>query len=377
MSSRGRLNARILLDLMSEAEELTARLRLLKRSSERRRVGARRLKLLRRLRGAVSRPGDSFRSALLGLSEAASLDRDERLLILALFVRRLRKPQPPIQGRDLLEWVSSRPARDDLAGRARVLHPDGRLVSGGFVHTDAYAPEHVFDAGFRLNDEVFKLLYRAFHGLVFDPNASESRRPTPFASWSDHLLAYRALTELAKRRAAKLFPLSGWAEVFSDEERPADELGRLFDVQAALLRAREEATSEAVRLPIVELRHQHRLTADEELILVTLLLQEFYAARATIELGELLRLVARGEEDLLKRRALIGAAGKLREAGLLVVEGEAEGKDLLASAWLPPWLGERLLGAGDAARAIGEEERSKFHAYLQNLESSEDFYRRL
>jgi hypothetical protein len=374
MPSRGRFGAQALLDLMQATEDLTVRLKAAERPSERGKLTQRRAAALRRLRGALARGSDPFRAALRGLAAATQLKRDDLVIVMALFLRRLRRPQPTTPGRELLEVVAS---RGDLAGRAKALHPEAALIRAGIVITDAFQPEHVFDAGFRLNDDVFKLLYRAYHGMLFDPTASDPPRPAPFTSWSDHLLATRALVELAKRRAARLFPQSAWAESFSDEERAPEELQRLFDLQAELLRAREAATPESVRLPLLAMRRDFGLSADDELMLVALLLQELYSSHATLELGELLRLIARDEADLLGRRGAVAPQGRLREAGLLVVEGEAEGKDLISSAWLPPWLSERLLGAGSTPRAIGADERSKFHDYLQTLQSSEDFYRRL
>lgn len=375
MPSRGRFGAQALLGLVGKIEELTVRLRGAKRPSERRRLAARRAGLLARLKSALRRGSDPFRAAIHGLAGATRLGGDDLVLLLALFGRRLRSPQPTAPGRELVELLC---AARDVARRARVLHPEAPLVRAGIVSTDAYQPEHVLDAGFRLNDDVYRLLDRASHGLLFDPTPSQAgARPTPFASWSDHLLASRALVELSKRRAARLFPQSAWAESFPDEERAPDELQRLCDVQSELLRARENTTPESVRLPLLAVRREFGLSPEDELIVVALLLQELYSSRATLELGELLRLIARDEADLLGRRGVVGPQGRLREAGLLVVEGEAEGKDLAASAWLPPWLTERLLGAGSAPRAIGADERSKFHDYLQTLHGSEDFYRRL
>lgn len=375
MATRGRFGPKALLDLVQEIDELTSRVRAAAdKPAERRRAAARRSKSLRRLRGALSRGSDPFRAALGGLAAASRVPQSDLVIVVALFNRRLRRSDPSTQGRELLEMVSS---RGDLAGRAKSLHPDAPLVRAGFVETDAFAPEHVFDAGFRLNDDVFKLLYRAYHGLLFDPSAFDAPRPAPFTAGSEHLLACRGLVELAKRRAARLFPQSGWSEACTDEERAPEELDRLFNVQSELLKAREDVTPESVRLPIVALRREFGLTGDEELIIVALLLQELYSNRSALELGELLRLVARDDADLLRRRGVVGPAGKLREAGLVVVEGESEGKDLLASAWLPPWLVERLLGSGAPPRAIGAEERKQFHRYLQTLQGSDDFYRRL
>ena len=376
MATRGRFGPKALLDLMQEIDELSGRIRAVEDDSvRRRRMIAKRAKSLRSLRAALGRGSDPFRAALIGLAAASQVPQSDLIFVVAMFNRRLRSSDPSVQGRSLLEIVVA--PKGDVAGKAKSIHPDSALVRARFLETDAYAPEHVFDAGFRLNDDVFKLLYRAYHGLLFDPSAVEPPRPAPFTSGSDHLLAYRALVELAKRRAARLFPQSGWAEAFPEESRGPEELQRLFDLQSSLVRAREDVTPESVRLPLVALRREFGLSPDEELITCALLLQELYSNRSALELGELLRLVARDEADLLVRRAVVGPAGKLREAGLVVSEGEAEGKDLAASVWLPPWLADRLLGAGVPSRAINAEERTRFREYLEKLQSSDDFYRRL
>jgi hypothetical protein len=376
MATRGRFGPKALLDLMQEIDELAGRVRdASAEPAARRRAAAKRAAALRRLRAALGRGRDPFRAALSGLAAASRVPRSDLVFVVALFNRRLRSPQPTTPGRELIELVVA--PKGDVAGKARSIHPDAPLLRSGFLETDAFAPEHVFDAGFRLNDDVFKLLYRAYHGLLFDPSAAEPPRPAPYTAASDHLLANRALVELAKRRAARLFPQSGWAEAFADESRAPEEIQRLFDVQTELVRAREDVTPESVRLPLFALRREFGLSPDEELIVCALLLQELYSNRSALELGELLRLVARDEADLLARRGVVGPAGKLREAGLVVVDGESDGKDLASSAWLPPWLADRLLGADAPARAINAEERSRFRAYLDQLQSSDDFYRRL
>jgi hypothetical protein len=375
MTRRGRFSPKDLLDLVEQIDGLASRFRAAEdRPAERRRLATRKAAALRRLRSALGRGGDAFRAALRGLAGATGLSARDLVFVVLLFNRRLRRPKPTTRGRELLEAATT---RGDLAGRAKALHPDAPLLRAGFVVSDAYAPEHVFDAEFRLNDDVFRLLYRAYHRLVFDPSSPDPIRPTPFTSAADHLLALRTSVDLAKRRAARLFPQSGWAEAYPDEDRAPEELQRLFELRQATLRAREAVTPDSVRLPMIALRREFGLDADEELVLAALLVQELYSARGSIELGELLRLIARDASDLLDRRFLVGPTGRLRAAGLVETEEETEGKDLAASAWLPPWATERLLGADAPPRAIDEADRTRFREYLETLQGSDDFYRRL
>jgi hypothetical protein len=369
-----RLGSKALLSLCHEVDQLAERLRA---STPRgpRHLESRRRQAVRRLRAAIHRPSrDAFRVTLRALMGEHALTETDVVILLVLFNRRIRKSNPSVSGRELLDTICR--GSSEVLEAAPFLHPGQRLLRAGLVAGNALVAEDVFDAQFRIGEGIYRALYRAFHGLA-DDGCRDHELAVPYANGLEHLLDYRLLCETAKRRASRLFSQSYWAEATSDEERSPDDLDSTFQRLAEIIAAREHATPESVTLPIVQIRAEYGLSAEEELIVVTLLLQELFASRAMIELGELIRLVADSEAAVLLRRPLISAEGRLRQQGLICVEEEPDGKDMFASAWLPASLSDRLLGGLDPRGSIGSEERTRFHDYLERLRGSEDFYRRL
>jgi hypothetical protein len=368
-----RVGPKTILSLCHEVDDLAEKIRelgFLGMSN----LDARRRRAIRRIRNALHGPHkDAFRGRLRALQDAHGLSGTEVLLLLLLFNRRVRRRDPSSSGRDLLEAAT--PQGADVIQAAKLLHPDAALLRAGLVTGGGGAAEEVFDAEFRIGDRAYTALYRAFHGLEADLQDPDPTAPYP--NGMEHFLDLRLLSDLAKRRAAKLFPMSSWGEWGGDEDRDPDELSERCAKLREIITAREKATPESVRLPIVVLRNEHGLGEDEELIVVTLLQHELFAARTTIELVELVRLVAASEAEAVRKRVIVAPESKLRQSGLIASEEEPLGKDLFASAWLPPGIAERLLGALDPKGAIGSEERTSFRRYLEGLRSSDDFYRRL
>jgi hypothetical protein len=365
-----RVGPKALLSLCQQVDELSEKIRAfgslgLRHLDGRRRVAVRRVR--EALRG---RRDDRFRVRLREIRSEHGLSETEVLILVFLFNRKVRRADPAASARELLEALSRNGSQ--VVEAARLLHPDAPLVRGGLVASDATAPEDVLDGGVRISDRAFRSLYHAFHRI--EAARSGAVEPAPYASSVEHLLDLRTLCDAARRRAARLFPMSCWAEGGADEERGPE--ARYAHIRRTIA-AREAATRESVRLPVVHLREEFSLTDGEEVILLTLLFHELYAARSTLELTELARLVAESDEDLILRRALVAPDGRLRSNGLLCVEEEPAGKDVFASAWLPPWLAERLLGNLDPKGAIGTEEKTSFRRYLDGLRGSDDFFERL
>jgi hypothetical protein len=368
-----RVGPKALLSLCHQVDELSEKIRAF-HCFGLRRLDGRRRGAIKRIRAALRGPHrDGFRSRLAGLRSEHGLAETDVLILVFLFNRRVRRAEHATSGREVLEALT--PTGGQIIETARLLHPDAPLVRAGLVSSEASAAEDVLDGGLRISDRAFAVLYRAFHGIEAGPDDAE--RPAPYASAAEHLLDLRILCDVAKRRAGRIFPLSCWAEWAPDEERDAEALrARFAEVRRAIV-AREAATPEWVRLPVVHLRDEYALGEEEEVILLTLLLHELFATQTTVELTELARLVATGEEDLLRRRSLVAREGRLRSSGLLCVEEEPVGKDAFASAWLPAWLAERLLGNLDPKGAIRAEEKSSFRRYLDGLRGSDDFFDRL
>jgi hypothetical protein len=371
--SVARVGPKALLSLCHEVDELSEKIREFSAFGLRH-LDLRRRRAIQRIRAALHGPQkDGFRTRLRALKHEHRLNETEVLVLLLLFNRRVRKASPASPGRDLLEALARHGG--DIVENAKYLHPDAPLLRSGLVTGDAASAEDALDGEFRIADRTFGVLYRAYHGLDAEPRDADPA--APYASAVDHFLDLRSLCDVAKRRAGKLFPMSAWSECAADDDRDVDELSARYERLRAIISARERASPESVRLPIVLLRAGFGLDEDEELILLTLLQHEVFAARAMFELVECIRLVSASEEDALKKRTIVAPEGRLRQAGLIAVEEEPAGKDLFAAAWLPAWVSDRLIGNLDPKGAIGSEERTSFRRYLEGLRSSDDFYRRL
>ncbi len=375
MSSRGpRGGSKVLLSLCHQVDVLSERIRASVPKGPRL-LESRRRNAVHRLRAALHRPGrDRFRNALRLVRREHGLDETSMLVVLLLFNRRIRRTNPAMSGRELLESVSR--SGSAMIESSNVLHPDAALLRTGLISGSAATPEDVFDAEYRISVPAFRSLYRAYHGVPAAGGA-ETDLAVPYRNVLEHLSDMRLRVEMARRRAARLFPQSYWAEVHSDEERPADELHDLVRRVESAIAQREECTANQPALPLVRLRTEFKLTPDEELILSALLVQELFTARQTLELGELLRLVATSETEVITKRHVIAADSTLRRDGLITVESESDGKDLMATAWLAPATTERLLGDARLQGTIGEDERRKFHDFLEKLRGSDDFFQQL
>ena len=119
------------------------------------------------------------------------------------------------------------------------------------------------------------------------------------------------------------------------------------------------------------------LDADEEVIVATLLFQELFASSPVIEAAELVRLVSGAEAEVFAKRHLLAPQARLRDSGIVIAEPEYEEKAMLAGLFLSEWSTERLLNQVDMAAGIRQEERNRFHDFLEGLDNSEDFYRNL
>jgi len=320
-----------------------------------------------------ARRDDRFSLHLRELGSQHGLEDQELLILLMLFNRRVRRREPAIAGRDLLETLAR--TGGDVIEAARFLHPESALVEAGLVSSAALRPEDALDSDVRISDRAYASLYRTFHDLGSDEGIPEAAEP--YGSAAEHLLDLRRVCDAAKRRAGKLFPQSAWAEAPGDDDHdPAEITAKIGKLRAAVL-SRERATPESVRLPLVKLRAEFGLSEDDELIILTLLQHELFSAQTTIELVELARLIAPSEQDVFARRSIVAPEGRLRQSGLICVEDDPAGKDAFGAAWLPGWLTERLLGNLDPKGAIRSEEKSSFRQYLERLRDSDDFYRRL
>ena len=301
---------------------------------------------------------------LFGALESRALDALEIALALSALRAQLAG-DPSISGADLALAVA-----DDSAGRLEALARPGsgtRLLSGGVLIPEV-PPEHPADArrtSFRLSDELFRQACEIF-GQSAPPVADLP--DGPFRSNAEILGELRRLSLHYRRRAARIFHLDPWTGTGIEA----------FDGTATLVeRARQEsqrisrrlaATSPDAGYAALQLQRKFALDESALVILATVLFQEMLEGVGAVDAVDLVKLVSESEEQLLKNREILRP---LSQAGLLRLEGAYANKDLTADASLPSEVVAALLGETEA---IDSDHRLDFHAYLQQLESSDSFF---
>jgi len=362
------------LDLCQRVQEVTDALSAGPPPSRRKRLRARHQQLVSTLldagRGGAESGG--LPDLIREVAQHASLDERELALFLFLLEHRISCSEPELEGRELLQCLSG--SAFDLLKHSALLHAGSRLVSSGLVRARLQHPEAALEGQFRISERFFRRFQRRYHGRNEAP--AENAEPSGYDRIIDHFLDLYQVSNLIQKRAAVVFPQSYWIDVHPDVEDGPSDLEEAVTLAHQVVRMRERRTVD-VDLPLVKLREEFSLDADEEVIVATLLFQELFASSPVIEAAELVRLVSGAEAEVFAKRHLLAPQARLRDSGIVIAEPEYEEKAMLAGLFLSEWSTERLLNQVDMAAGIRQEERNRFHDFLEGLDNSEDFYRNL
>src|SRR5262245_51295780 len=267
--------------------------------------------------------------------------------VLAVLLRRFVDPRSPwLTGRELLDRIS-----DDSFGKLKaiaLLASDGTLRSSGLVTTErGIRGSDPLDTRFRLSDGAA--------GLFFEPapapvRSRVTKKATPYRSNREYLLDLRDLAEYCRRRAHALF---GPAD--SEGYRPTrEELARIErKIRSIASRLERDllATTDRDAFPMVAFQREFALTAEESLVVVDLLFAELFEGEPALEIVELLQLVSRNDEDLLRRRKMLAPDSALLQRGILVADESDEERDTTGRVSLARWVVDRVLGEDTLGRA--------------------------
>jgi len=187
------------------------------------------------------------------------------------------------------------------------------------------------------------------------------------------------LTNLLLRRSNAIFEVDPFGNrAFDDPEEPG-----LIDARArrlsARVRRRLTLTAEANRFPLVMLAQRLKLSEDEQIILVSLLVQECFYGNPGLEAVDCVKMVSVNAEDLLRNRTLMDTTSNLVREGLVELSDSVDERELSAEATLPRWVVSLLLDEEHRTgrRPIGADTRLEFHEYLKRLGDSDEFFRDL
>jgi len=291
-------------------------------------------------------------------------DLDVALVLAALAAQ--AHGEPALTGQELAAAVA-----DDSATRLQALgcltSASPALRSGMLLPevVPAHGPE-AHATSFRLGEQVFRLACEVFGR---PPRPQPAPETGPFRANAEILGELRRLSLDYRRRAVRIFQLDPWSgtgiEVL-DGTAALVERGRR---EAARIEARLRCTPVERPFPVLSLRRRHRLDLDALVVLATVLFQELLEGVGAVDAVDLLKLVCESEAELLERRHWLAP---LAAAGLLRLDGGFAGKDLTADVSLPNEVVDGLLGAQGS---LGADDRLDFHAYIQQLDSSEPFFR--
>ncbi len=299
-----------------------------------------------------------------------SLDEAE---IVAVLLRRYVDPRSPwLTGRELLDRVA-----DDTFSKLRaisLLAPDAPLRASGLMAVER-APRGAdpLDARFRLSEGAATLF---LDSPTAPPVRRRAKKIRPYRSNREYLLDLRDLAEYCRRRAHAIFGPPD-AEGYRPNREERRHIAKKIRSIAARIERDLKATDGREVFPMVQFQNEFALTAEETIVIVDLLFAELFEGEMSLEVVELLQLVSRNEEDLLRRRRMFVPEGALMRRGLVVADDGDDERETTGRVSLARWVFDRILGDEIQGRAIAPDERIDFHLYLKDLNGSARFYRDL
>ena len=303
-------------------------------------------------------------------------NKHQVIVILALLKRRLTRETAAMKGRELLALISD--SSYEVLKAIHLLDPAGPLIASGVVIPDQAAGEDtddVLDTAYHLSEHAYRIILSTFASKKALQTGSLRTNETAYRNNLKYLMDWRRLALLYQKRAAKVFNFEYW-----------DELGLGISESAVTLntqmqRFREKIvgslgkTADKTQLHLLMFQKEFSIDEEQMVILVTLLFQEFTEGSCYLDVVDLLKLVSRNEEDLVRRRRMFSRKNPLLRHELIVIEETMHDKPLTGEAYLPTWVAEKMLtGEATTDRNIDSESKIRFHEFLDGLESSDDFF---
>jgi len=308
--------------------------------------------------------------------------RETHLLVLLLLLKqRLTQDDPYVGGRLLLGTLfdSSFAMLDGL----KLLSPRSPLLTAGVVVPnlqEAPGGAEILDLRYRISDRAFTLLVRAL-GSPTGGGRDPMDRPTrAYRSNLNYLVDLRRLALLYQKRAARVFHYDQWDELSVGLPDSLTFLNRLIPRFSRSIKACLDETPKAASFPLVKLQRQRHLSEDECVILITLIFRELLQGNPYLDASDLLKLVCRSEEDLIRKRHILAEEAPLMKHQLVVLEEMILGKELSAEVFVPNAVVDHILGPARHASGrldIDQSSRREFQQFLKDLDNSEDFFENL
>jgi hypothetical protein len=319
------------------------------------------------------------------LLQRYKLGKDHVLLMLELLKRRLTSDDSAVRGRELLSILFD--SSFAMLEGVRLIAPDSRLITAGVLVPELQGADgdaELLDLRYRLSDRAFRVLLRALRARKERKSEETERLPEaskrPYRNHLEHITDLRRLARLYQKRAAKLFHFE-YTDELDDEGLPESItlLNRQIPRFSRHIEQRLLATPNVQRFPLVAMQKEFGLSEEHLIVLVTIVFQELTQGTPYVDASDLLKLVSRTEEDLVRRRNLFGPKSTLAKNGLVELEEVVLDKELSGEVYVPNEVVDRILGPGrstDGTR-IDEATKNEFKKFLSQIDDSEDFFKRL
>ena len=322
---------------------------------------------LRKTRLQVASLGEQVFPLLPGIQQTPDADEltPHSLLVLALlFHGKISGSSEAYSGIQLCGLLMraelSRSTTLDLLG------PSGALRKGEWVHCEASSQGlDPLDSYFRPTFKALNLFWlgkaEAAGGETAStaPPAEGPTRdlPEPFSDEGEYLWEVGAWRHICMQRAGALF------ETDLIAEQPSPRLAELRELAHAKwvdVRRRLSVTPGGRDFGLERLAATHKLGPDHILIIAHMFFAETLDVELFLSPGECLRLAADHRDDLLQKRHLVSAQGRLRREGLVVVDGEESAKMLAVPLCLADWVVERVLAGVGRSLKWNQQELEEF-----------------
>ena len=294
-------------------------------------------------------------------------------LLAILLQATMHSEDPAVEGRLLLGNLF-KTSFDVLAGMD-LLHESGRLRASGLVVLvdDDVEPGDLLEARFQLSEDALEAFREEISGLV--PEDLRQRKPGPYCHNREFLVDLRILHNLYKHRSERVFHTDRWDRLNRGTPEPGRGMNKRIEGFWAKMRQRLSRSERAKQFPSLRFFREYALSETEMIMVIHLLFKELYEGIAYADAADLLRLISKGEDDLIRNRRLVGAGGTLIDREILQVEAMLEGRELTGEVHLSDWVVNLLFGAPATEPRIRPDERLEWHLYLKNLEDTKAFFR--
>lgn len=307
--------------------------------------------------------------------ERYSLNQDQVIILISLLDRKLASPRSSLTGREILRTLFS--GSGEIMQGIAYIDETSVLVSAGLIipRAEDKPIDEILDTPFMLSRKVYDL----FCGIF-----SESREPqrvplkesgAAYRNNLSYLMDLRKLCLLYRKRATKIFNMDYWDRLGLGVSDTVNIITRQIGSIRDNMRSKLERTANLDKLHTYAFGRSYNLGEEDIVVLVTLLFQELTEGNAYVTAVDLLKLISRNEEDLIRKRRFFSKRGPLVKNQLVVLEDTVNGKELTGEVFMPNWVIEIMLtGKTDGQGSIDTDARLDFHNYLKNLDSSDDFF---